>query len=34
MDKTLFDKGEPQKLFKLISEIAVGSYGRVYKVCS
>jgi hypothetical protein len=32
MDKDLFDKGDPQKLFRLVAEIAVGSYGRVYKV--
>ena len=28
----VLDKGDPTKIFKLIEEIAVGSYGRVYKV--
>ena len=28
----VLDKGDPTKLFRLLDEIAVGSYGRVYKV--
>lgn len=28
----VLDKGDPTKIFRLLDEIAVGSYGRVYKV--
>ncbi len=28
----LFGKEDPMKIYKLIEELAVGSYGRVYKV--
>jgi hypothetical protein len=30
--KALLDKGDPEKQYKLVEELAVGSYGRVYRV--